>query len=72
MDAQQSFSLSMAQYALGKTGNGRFLVPHGSVWPLRLIHFAGLLHADAISLIIVGPLSFANTNAAEAGPSALC
>ncbi|KAG8677824.1 hypothetical protein FPOAC2_03967 [Fusarium poae] len=60
MDASNSFSLSMAQYALGMVGT------FGS-WFLmakvgrRTIHFSGLC-TQLIILIIVGSLSFANNN----------
>lgn len=60
MDASNSFSLSMAQYALGMVGT------FGS-WFLmakvgrRTIHFSGLC-AQFLLLIIVGSLSFSNDN----------
>ncbi|CEI67800.1 Maltose permease MAL31 [Fusarium venenatum] len=60
MDPSNSFSLSMAQYALGMVGT------FGS-WFLmakvgrRTIHFSGLC-TQLIILIIVGSLSFANNN----------
>ncbi|KAL4723473.1 hypothetical protein ACLX1H_009108 [Fusarium chlamydosporum] len=61
MDASNSFSLSMAQYALGMVGT------FGS-WFLmakvgrRTIHFTGLC-TQLLILIIVGSLSFSNDNA---------
>ncbi|KAJ4027835.1 hypothetical protein NW752_000080 [Fusarium irregulare] len=60
MDASNSFSLSMAQYALGMVGT------FGS-WFLmakvgrRTIHFTGLC-TQLLILIIVGSLSFSNNN----------
>ncbi|KAH6986395.1 general substrate transporter [Ilyonectria sp. MPI-CAGE-AT-0026] len=60
MDASNSFSLSMAQYALGMVGT------FGS-WFLmakvgrRTIHFSGLC-GQFLLLIIVGSLSFSNDN----------
>lgn len=60
MDASNSFSLSMGQYALGMVGTA------GSWWLMsrvgrRTIHFSGLC-AQFCILIIVGCLSFGNTN----------
>ena len=60
MDASNSFSLSMGQYALGMVGTA------GSWWLMsrvgrRTIHFSGLC-AQFCILIIVGCLSFGTTN----------
>lgn len=61
MDASNSFSLSMGQYALGMVGTAGswFLMSRVG---RRKIHFSGLL-AQFVVLIIVGSLSFATTNA---------
>ncbi|KAI0159289.1 general substrate transporter [Pestalotiopsis sp. NC0098] len=61
MPASNSFSLSMAQYALGMVGTAGswFLMARVG---RRTIHFSGLL-AQFILLVIVGSLAFAGTNA---------
>ncbi|KAF5236105.1 hypothetical protein FAUST_6715 [Fusarium austroamericanum] len=60
MDASNSFSLSMAQYALGMVGTfgSWFLMARVG---RRTIHFTGLC-TQLVILIIVGSLSFANNN----------
>ncbi|KAJ9156335.1 Sugar transporter [Pleurostoma richardsiae] len=61
MDASNSFSLSMAQYALGMIGTAGswFLMSRVG---RRKIHFSGLC-AQFLILIIVGSLSFGKTTA---------
>ncbi|KAF4988861.1 hypothetical protein FGRMN_9503 [Fusarium graminum] len=61
MDASNSFSLSMAQYALGMVGTfgSWFLMARVG---RRTIHFSGLC-TQLIILIIVGSLSFSKDNA---------
>ncbi|KAH6660875.1 general substrate transporter [Truncatella angustata] len=60
MDATNSFSLSMAQYALGMIGTAGswFLMSRVG---RRTIHFSGLC-TQFLLLIIVGSLAFAGTN----------
>ncbi|KAF3065960.1 Maltose permease MAL31 [Daldinia childiae] len=60
LDASNSFSLSMGQYALGMVGTAGswFLM---SRMGRRTIHFSGLC-CQLLILIIVGSLSFAGTN----------
>ncbi|RGP60897.1 mfs transporter, sp family, general alpha glucoside:h+ symporter [Fusarium sporotrichioides] len=60
MDASNSFSLSMAQYALGMVGTfgSWFLMARVG---RRTIHFSGLC-TQLVILIIVGSLSFSNNN----------
>ncbi|KAJ4265335.1 hypothetical protein NW762_004620 [Fusarium torreyae] len=61
MDASNSFSLSMAQYALGMVGTfGSWFLMHRV--GRRTIHFTGLC-SQLIILIIVGSLSFSKDNA---------
>ncbi|KAF6816665.1 MFS maltose permease [Colletotrichum sojae] len=61
MDASNSFSLSMGQYALGIVGTaGSWFLMHKI--GRRKIHFAGLCTQFAL-LLIVGCLSFSKTNA---------
>ncbi|KAM0553998.1 hypothetical protein ACHAPJ_007073 [Fusarium lateritium] len=60
MDASNSFSLSMAQYALGMVGTfGSWFLMHKV--GRRTIHFTGLC-SQLIILIIVGSLSFSKDN----------
>lgn len=60
MDARNSFSLSMGQYALGMVGTaGSWLLM--SRMGRRTIHFSGLC-TQFLLLIIVGSLSFSHTN----------
>jgi MFS transporter, SP family, general alpha glucoside:H+ symporter len=61
MDASNSFSLSLGQYALGMIGTAGswFLMAHVG---RRTIHFSGLC-AQFVLLIVVGSLAFAGTNA---------
>ncbi|KAF5507916.1 Maltose permease MAL31 [Colletotrichum aenigma] len=62
MDANNSFSLSMGQYALGMVGTaGSWFLMHKL--GRRTIHFSGLC-AQFTLLLIVGCLSFSGTNAA--------
>ncbi|KAI0892020.1 sugar transporter [Annulohypoxylon nitens] len=60
MDASNSFSLSMAQYALGMVGTAGswFLMSRVG---RRTIHFSGLC-CQLLILIVVGSLSFSNSN----------
>ncbi|KAK6077248.1 MFS maltose [Seiridium cupressi] len=60
MDASNSFSLSMAQYALGMVGTAGswFLMARVG---RRTIHFSGLC-GQFLLLVIVGSLGFAGTN----------
>ncbi|KAF6826342.1 MFS maltose [Colletotrichum plurivorum] len=61
MDASNSFSLSMGQYALGIVGTaGSWFLMHKI--GRRKIHFAGLC-TQFVLLLIVGCLSFSKTNA---------
>ncbi|KAI1206020.1 sugar transporter [Annulohypoxylon truncatum] len=62
MDASRSFSLSMAQYALGMAGTAGswFLMSRVG---RRTIHFGGIC-CQLLILVIVGSLSFSNSNGA--------
>lgn len=60
MDASNSFSLSMAQYALGIVGTAGSWFLMGK-FGRRPIHFFGLC-GQFVLLVIVGSLSFADTN----------
>ncbi|KAI1383797.1 sugar transporter [Hypoxylon trugodes] len=60
MDASNSFSLSMGQYALGMVGTAGSWILMSHVGR-RTIHFSGLC-CQFIILIIVGSLSFSNEN----------
>lgn len=60
MDASNSFSLSMAQYALGMVGTAGSWFLMGKVGR-RTIHLSGLC-TQFLLLVIVGSLAFAGTN----------
>ncbi|KAI1487629.1 general substrate transporter [Biscogniauxia mediterranea] len=69
MDASNSFSLSMGQYALGMVGTAGswFLMSRVG---RRTIHFSGLC-CQLLLLIIVGSLAFAGTNGSVWGIGAM-